>query len=158
MLSPEQSEDLFKELIGAETRALHFGDVSSKLQFQVRILTAGSLILSSSAAAAFTARDNFPWLAPVLALLSAAVSAYNIAFQTSKRAVDAADLHSKWNQLSVDLTNLDSEQSANDAAQRLKSLQSRACDLSKSGTSFAADEKSMTRWQQLVHRDHGLPA
>jgi hypothetical protein len=158
MLTPAQSDELFKELIGAETRALHFGDVSSKLQFRVRLLTALSLILSSSAAAAFTSKAAWAWLAPMLAISSAAISAYNIAFQTSKRAVDAADLHSKWNQLSVELTQLDSEQSASDAFQRFKALQSRACDLSKSATSFGADAKSMNRWQQLVHRQHGLPA
>ncbi len=157
MLNEEQIHALLEETVCAETRAYYFAEQCNRLQQIQRWVTFGSLLLASAAAAAFASKID-PALASALALLSAAASAYTLSFQNQKRAIDAADLHSRWNQLSIEYTLLYADPSSEDAEARLKVLMARAAEASKAGSVFPEDKKSMMKWQRLVHSHHGLPA
>lgn len=104
MLSESQIKRVWEAMLGAEIRANYFAELAGKYQKRQRWATWGSLILSSGAAATVIANlpENWVWVRYVLVLGTAGLSAYSVAMNNQKFAVDSADLHARWNKLAKD--------------------------------------------------------
>src|SRR5436190_24402932 len=103
-LSEAQQARVWEGMLGAEIRSLYFADLSARYHRHQRLSTWGSLALSSGAAVSVLATlpEYLSWLRPALTLGTAGLSAWTIAMQNQKFAIDAAELHSRWNRLSKD--------------------------------------------------------
>ena len=140
-------------MLGGEIRACYFGDLSGRLNARQRWATWAVLILTSSATAVVLASlpPNWLWLRFVLPLLAAAVSLYSVVMQNQKFAVDASDLHARWNRLSKDYEAIWENIYADEAIDRLKELEERATELSKIGAaSFRYNKRAMLKWEKHV--------
>ena len=156
MLSDEELQDLYKDRIGAEARALFFADQASRFHSLGRDLTFATIELSSGAAAGFLGKFNPLW-ASGFALLAAIVSAANFALQIQRRAVEASGLQAKWNQVALDLKALWYTWSTDEASARLAAIQAQEVDLSSKGATFSESPKAMIKWETMVHKEYGLP-
>ncbi len=78
--------------------------------------------------------------------------------QNQKLAIDASDLHGRWNRLAQPYTRLWDDVYFDGAAARLEDLEGRAADLSQAGTSFPNKKGKMLRWQSYVEQQHRVHA
>ncbi len=156
MLSDNEIKRTWEGMLSAEIRANYFAELSSKLGRRQRAATLGTLLLSSGSVVSLLASlpPDFHWVRLVLALGATAISAYSIAMQNQKFAVDAADLHFQWNRQALEYTNLWEDVYRDDASQILKSLEERSAAISKAGIVFGYDEKAMAKWQEHVEAHH----
>jgi outer membrane murein-binding lipoprotein Lpp len=154
MLSEAQQKRVWEGMLSSEIRSNYFADFSGRYYARQRWATWGALVASSGAVVAVLADlpDSLAWLRIALPLATAALSGYSVVAQNQKYAVDAADLHSRWNRLAKDYEKLWENVYANDAQETLSSLDDRAVELSKAGAGFKYDERSMLRWQEQVER------
>ena len=142
--------------MSAEIRANYFADLSGGYHRRQRLATWLILVLSSGAAAAFLAGlpARYSWLGPVLSLLTAALSAYVLAVQNQKGAMDCADLHFRWNALAGDYQRLWDDMYAEDALAKLTAIDNRAMEVSKAATAFPVIKRRLLKWQDHVERHH----
>ena len=154
MLQESQQHRLYKEWIGAETRALFFAEKSSASLAIQRRITGASLALSSFAVVTLAARLD-PIVPAALSVITAILSAYSLVAQHQKKAVDAADLHSKWNRLSMEYARLWDKWYTDEAGTTLDSLEEKSVEISKSSVSFPNDETAMRKWELHVLHEHG---
>ena len=155
MLTDVQQKRVWEGMLSAEIRANYFADLSNGYHRRQRIATWLTLFFSSGAFASFVFKELPPgleWVRPLLALLTAALSAYSLVAQNQKLAVDSVDLHARWNKLAREYENLWDEMYASDALERLQKLEEGGVELSKSGASFGYDKKAMLKWQLHVER------
>ena len=104
MLEESQQYRLYREWIGAQTRALFFAEKASR-SLVLQRHTLASLCFSSGAVVTLAAKLD-PIFPSVFSVMTALVSAYSLVAQNQNKAVDAADLHSKWNKLSMEYARL----------------------------------------------------
>ena len=157
-LSDTQIDRLWKDMLGAEVRALYFAELVGRLNQRQRRLTMTGLAASSGAVVSFVL--EFPGLTPVrtaLPLIAAAANLVLLVQQYQRSAVDAADLHFRWQKLAKDYEKLWENVYADDAGEQLESLTGRATDISRAGNGFPYEPKVMLRWEQHVIQ-HRLPA
>ena len=144
--------------LAAEIRANYFADLASAYHARQRWASWAAVFFSSGAAAAFMAKLPADWalLAPALALITAALSAYSLVAHHQEHAVASSDLHFRWNRLATDYAKLWDDQYAADAPARLEVLAERAAELSKSATAagLANQARRMMKWQDLVEQHH----
>ena len=155
MLTELQQKRVWEGMLSAEIRANYFADLSGRYHRRQLVSTWLTLFLSSGAFATFVFKDlptGLTWVRPLLALLTAALSAYSLVAQNQKLAVDSVDLHARWNNLAREYENLWGETYGADAVERLQKLEERGVELSKSGASFRYDEKAMLKWQLHVEK------
>jgi len=153
MLSESQQRRVWEGMLGGEIRACYFADLSGRLNSRQRWAIWAVLIFSSGATAAVLASlpPDWLWLRFVLPLLAAAVSLYSVVMQNQKFAVDASDLHARWNRLAKDYEAIWENIYADDAIDRLKELDERATELSKVGAaSFRYNKRAMLKWENHV--------
>jgi hypothetical protein len=156
MLTPIQQKQVWEGILGAEIRANYFADLSGQYAWKQRAATWLTLFFSSGAAASILANisENFAWIRPVLAISTAAISLYSVVMQNQKFAVDASDLHSRWNRLANDYQRLWDGMYSEDAVSRLDALLAREEELSKAGTTFPNRERLMEKWETHVIAHH----
>lgn len=159
MLSALQQQRVWDGMLGAEIRSNYFADLSAGYYKRQKIATWAILFVSSGAAVSVLASlpDWAMLLRPVLTLTTAGLSGYSLVMQNQKLAVDAADLHARWDRFAKAYRNLWDDMYADDALDTLKKLEDMETDLSKSGVGlFAYDKSSMLRWQDHVEQQHHL--
>jgi hypothetical protein len=156
MLSELQIKDVWEGWIGGEIRANFFAAMGSRFQTQQKILTWMTLIFSSGAAATFVAGWFPEWVKPVLMVLTAAISLCLLLQQNQKRFAECADLHFRWYRLSNEYKALWDDMYSLEALDRLRALQEKEAELSKSSMAIPDDEDAMLKWQDYVIRQHGL--
>lgn len=152
MLNAQQQRQVWEGWLGGEMRALYFADLAGALRRRQRLVTWAALVTSSGAAAGFLVAHAVVWLAPALALASAALSFYTLVAQDQQRALESVDLHARWNKLARGYEALWGETWAPDAPARLAALDAEAAEASKAGALFPFQEKRMLRWQEHVER------
>ena len=159
VLSELQQKDVWEGWLGGEIRADYFGDMCGRYQFQHKLLTWMTLLFSSGAAATLMT-DWLPrglqWVRPVLALLAAAISFLAVLQQYLRRVTECADLHFRWNRLANEYKALWDDMYSSDALGRLRALEEKEAELSKSGTTLPNNERVMRKWQHYVQRQHGF--
>lgn len=160
MLSEAQQKRVWEGMLGAEIRANYFADYTNRFHRRQRVATFGSVLFSSGAFVSFVLTNPAPWvteyLRPGLTLLTAIISTYSLVAQNQKSAIDAADLHARWNKLAHEYELLWEDVYADSAQATLEALEQRGMELSKSGTSFPNDEAAMLRWENHVLAHRGL--
>ncbi len=160
MLSELQQKRVWEGWLSAEIRANYFADLSRKYHRNQRIVTWAIMFLSSGAAVMFVSvlRDQYPWAAPVLSMLTAVLSAYSLVGHNQKNAIDGADLHFQWNKLASEYELLWDNMYAEDALVKLTALDERGMELSKAATPFPVINRRLLRWQEHVERHHATAA
>jgi hypothetical protein len=160
MLSDAQIKRVWEGMLSAEVRSDYFAELSGSYQRNQKVATWSTLFLSSGAAVSMLTNlpANFSWVRVALPCLAAAVSLYSVVMQNQKLAIDASDLHARWNRLAMEYTRLWENVYEENALDKLNSLDDKAVDLSKTGTSFPNRKGSMLRWQAYVEQQHGVHA
>ena len=154
MLSEAQQKRVWEGMLSSEIRSNYFAELSGQYLLKQRAATWLTLLFSSGAVVSIVAdlSEDLKWIRVVLALFAAGLSAYSVVMQNQKFAVDASDLHARWNKLAKDYEALWENVYAEDAEERLRALDERATDLSKSGSGFRYSQRRMLRWQEHVER------
>jgi hypothetical protein len=156
MLSALQQTDVWEGWVGAEIRANYFADLCAHYQTCQRTLTWLILVFSSGAAAAFLA-DRLPAiLKPALAVITAGLSLWSLVQQNQKRTTDCADLHFRWSRLGDEYKSLWDDMYSQDALTKLRLLQEKEAELSRSSTGFPNKEQLMLKWERFVLEHHGM--
>jgi hypothetical protein len=156
MLSDLQRKDVWEGWIGGEIRANYFADRGSRFQTEQKVLTLLTLLFSSGAAVTFIG-DWLPrWVKPVLMLLTAAISFYLLLQQNQKRVTECSDLHFRWSRLADEYKALWDDMYSPDALAKLRSLEEKEAELSKSSMAIPNDERAMLKWQDYVIGQHRL--
>ena len=152
MLSETQSRRVWERMLAAEIRANYFADLASRLHHYQRTATWATLVLSSGAAVSVMAAlpAEFAWVRVILTLAVAAVSIYSVVRQNQKFAVDAADLHQRWDRLAREYESVWENIYTEDALARLNAIEERESEVSKSSSAFRYDEKRMLKWENHV--------
>jgi outer membrane murein-binding lipoprotein Lpp len=158
MLSEAQQKRVWEGMLGAEIRANYFADLSGRLQGRQRAAVWAGLVLSLSAVVSVAASLPAPysWIRLVLTVATAGIIAYSVVLQNQKFAVDASDLHARWNRLSNDYERLWVDVYANDGEARLSMLEDHKAELSKAGSGFKYDQGRILKWETHVVA-HRLP-
>jgi hypothetical protein len=158
MLSDLQRKDVWEGWLGGEIRANYFADMAGRFQTEQKILTWMTLVFSSGAAGSFIA-DWFPlWVKPVLMLLTAVISLYMLLQKNQKRITECADLHFRWSRISNEYKALWDDMYSSSALDRLRELEEKEAELSKSSMVIPNNGQAMLKWQDYVIRQHGLTA
>jgi len=153
-LSEAQQKRVWEGMLGAEIRANYFADLWSLYLNKQRLATWAAVLFSSGAVVSVVVDlgPGFSWIRFVLTLASAGINAYLVVVQNQKFAVDASDLHSRWNRLAKEYEALWENVYADNAQERLRELDEETTQLSKAGSGFRYDEHRMLRWEEHVLR------
>ena len=160
MLSALEQKRVWDGMLAAEIRANYFADLCGRYQRKQRVLTWATLLFSSGALATLISDwvpRNFSWVRPVLAFLTAALSLWLLTAKNERSAIECSDLHFKWNTLTRDFDDLWDDMYSDSAATRLRELERRAAEYSRTGTAFPNKRRLMIKWQDHVVQ-HRLPA
>ncbi|MBI4346866.1 MAG: hypothetical protein HY553_08420 [Elusimicrobia bacterium] len=159
MLSELQRKRVWEGWFKGEVRANYFADLSGRYRRRQRTATWLTLLLSSGAFGTLLAQlpPRYGFAPMLLAALTAAVSLWSLVAQNQQHAVDAADLHHRWNRLASDYRYLWDEMYAEDAIARLAILDERAADLSKAGTAFPVRGRLIAKWHRHVKEQYTAP-
>jgi hypothetical protein len=154
MLSESQQKRVWEGMLSAEIRSNYFAELSAGYLRRQRASTWITLLFSSGAAISILSNlgDELKWIQLVLTLVAAGVSAYSLVMQNQKFALDASDLHARWNRAAKDFEAIWEDVYADDAAERLNAVDERTTDLSKAGASFPYSRRKMLHWQEHVER------
>jgi len=159
VLSESQQKDVWEGWLGGEIRSTYFADMAQRYQTRQTFLTWTTLLLSSGAAASLLS-DWLPvelhWVRAVLAVLTAGVSFAMLLQQNQKRITECADLHFRWHRLASEYKGLWQDMYADTATARLRELEEREAELSKSSMSIPNRKRIMLKWQDYVEEQHGL--
>jgi hypothetical protein len=158
MLSELQQKDVWEGWLGAEIRANYFADLCGRYRTEQKTLT-WLILVSSSGSLIALLSDQLPqwqWVKPVLAFLAAGASLYLLIQQNQKGSTDSADLHSRWATLANQYRALWDDMYSGDAVEKLRELEEKEIELSKSSTAFPNNERKMLKWQNHVQKHHHL--
>jgi hypothetical protein len=153
MLSDLEQRRVWEGLLGAETRSQYFADLCGRYQRKQKYLTWGILLLSSGAFAAFVthwASQTVPWLPAVLALSTAGLSLFSLVAKNERNSIDCNELHFKQNTLAREFEDLWDDMYSDLAATKLKELEVRAIEYSRTATSFPNRAAVMLKWENHV--------
>lgn len=154
MLTELQQKRVWEGMLSSAIRANYFADIAGRFHRRQRAATWLTLFLSSGALVSILYKDLPEGPALLVragpTLLAAGISGYLLAVQNQKHAVDCADLHYRWNRLASDFENLWDDMYSPEALDRLKKLEEKAAELSKSATGLPNDEKAMAKWEDHV--------
>jgi hypothetical protein len=135
----------------AEVCAGYFAELSGMYRERQTVATWLTLALSSGAVVAlFKVPAQQEWLVAVMAALAAIISLYSVVANNHQRATECADMHFRWSRLSNDYRTLWIDQHSEMASDRLRDLENRRAEISKSGTVFPNDQKRIRRWYEQV--------
>lgn len=157
MLNDAQLQTVWDSWIGAEIRASYFAALSASYRSRQRLLTIGTLVLSSGAFLSVVSAlpDQYKWVRAVLTLCAALLSAISLVSRNESASLDSADLHFRWNTLAMDYGALWADPHTSDAAQTLNQLQKREAEISKSSAAQPANTRMLKAAQANVHLHHG---
>ncbi|MBI4876782.1 MAG: hypothetical protein HY822_19265 [Acidobacteria bacterium] len=159
-MSDEQIRRVWEGLLTSEILANYFAELANGYHRRQRLTTWAALVLSSGTLVSLllSVPDNWVWLRPFLALLTAGISAYSVAVQNQKLATDSADLYAKWDKLASEFQAIWENVHADDALQRLFRCEETQREISKAATAFPNREKRMLKWQAYVEERHRASA
>ncbi len=151
MLSEAQIRRVWEGLYEAKVRANYFAELSGKYQDRQKLATGMSLFFASGVVVTLLLRH--PQLGSVIALLATAVSVYSVVAQNSTRAVESADLYTRWDKAAADYQAIWENVWAEDAAARLQAADDKARETSRSSIPLPANKKALMRWCEHVERE-----
>jgi len=150
MLNESQVSRMWENMLAAEARALYFADLASRYTRQKQVITGLSFFLSSGAAATVIAKSP-TWVPVVLAVVSAAASAYSMAVGLDRKMGTMAKLHSTWNRIATEYDRLWNHAYDEDAESQLDSIIQREKEPSElAATEAPNDQRLLGKWQDHV--------
>jgi hypothetical protein len=102
MLTPAERQRVWHNLYTSEVRNHYYARLSGRYQRQGTALTWFNLVLSGGAAGTFvssTIAKPYPFVPPMLAIVSAGISAYSLLAKKERKGIDASKLSQKYSQL-----------------------------------------------------------
>jgi hypothetical protein len=156
MLTDHQITSVWEHLLAAETRALYFGDLTSRYTTQKQWITGVSFFLSSGAAAAIIAKAP-PAIPAILALVVAAATAYAMAMNLDGRIRTMAQLQASWSHIAARYDALWNHLYDDEAEAELLDLIDREREPSQlAALSAPYNEHLLRKWQDRVFALHHL--
>jgi hypothetical protein len=135
---------------------MYFGDLASRYSTRKQGITFASFFLSSSAAAKLIAKLP-AWVAIILALSVAAMTAYSVAISLDSKIRTVSKLHYAWNQLGGEYYWLWNHTFSDSADSDFHDLMRREHDLSEIATTDAPNNEALlAHWQDQVFKLHHL--
>lgn len=150
MVSEIERRVIWEGWFSSEVCAGYFAELSGIYRRRQTVSTWTTLFFSSGAVAAAIGamRGEYEMLVLLFAVLSAGVSLYSVVAHNHQRATDSADMQFRWARLANDYRSLWIDQHAEDATDRLRDLESRRDEISKSGAAFPNKQKHIRRWYE----------
>jgi hypothetical protein len=156
MLTADQITRVWENMLASEARSHYFGDLTTRYTRRKQLITGLSFFLSSGAAATVIAKMP-SWVPVLLALGSAAITAYAMAVNLDGLIATMAKLHSSWNQISSDYDRLWNHAYDEDAEHKLDEIIGKEKVASElAATDAPNDQKPLGQWQQRVFVLHQL--
>jgi hypothetical protein len=150
MLNEFQTDQVWKNMLAAETRSLYFADLAARYTRQKQWITGASFFLASGAAASLIGKLP-TWVPLVASILAAMASAYSMAVGLDRRIGIMAKLHSDWGRIATDYQHLWNHTFEPDAEARLDELARREIEPSELATTEAPnDQMLLGQWQDRV--------
>lgn len=152
MLSQAQIQRVWEGMLLAEMRALYYADLAVRSNARQRYATWATVVASSAALASVVTQvpEGYGWIRPALALATALLSGYALAMQVQKRAVDASDLHYRWNLLAQEYGAIWENVYAEDGPERLRAADATAAEISEASHQLPYKKRLMAKWQEHV--------
>jgi len=161
MLTVLEQQRVWDGLLAAETRAHYFADLCGRYHRKQKYLTWATLLFSSGALGTLV-RDWLPnylsWLPAVLALGTVALSLWSLIAKNEKSSIDCSDLHFKQNTLAREFEDLWDDMYSDSTPAKLRQLESRAAEYSRTATGFPNKAKLMLKWENHVIQNRYRPA
>jgi hypothetical protein len=156
MLNDFQIGEVWDEMLASESRSLYFADLASRYTVQKQWITGASFFLASGAAATVVGKAP-EWLPATLAVVVALVTAYSIAVNLDGKIKTMCSLHSMWDRIATDYTDLWSNVHSDEAQDRLRRIVEMSRTASEMAVSEAPnDQKLLAMWQDRVFALHHL--
>ncbi len=153
MANEEQRTRVWENWLSAEMRANCFADLSSSNREWQKWATYLTLLFSSGALLSIVAQHA--WLPPVLALVTSVLSLYLVISRYEHNAVDASELHARWNRIASTYRDLwENLEGEPNIRERLLELDEVKAELSDAGLRFGRNEKRMAKWYDHVVSHH----
>ena len=153
MLDEAQLDAVWRDMLGAETRALYYADLAVRLTRKKQWIMGSILFLSSGAAVTAFAKQA-PWLPSSLALAVAGLTAYSISANLEGALATLQKLNASWVRIQNDYERLWSHTYADDAERELEKIRELERSASEMGTGTAYEPKLVEKWQDWVNRLH----
>jgi len=156
MLTEDQIRQVWSGLLGAETRALYFGDFARRYARRKQVITGCTFFLASGAAATLVAKAP-AWVPTLFTVVLALISSYVMAVGLDRKIATLVKLHAAWSQIAHDYERLWNHTYADDAEDQLNAIIAREKDPSELATTDAPyDEPLLEHWQQRVFQLYHL--
>ncbi|MBI3770600.1 MAG: hypothetical protein HY271_19190 [Deltaproteobacteria bacterium] len=155
MLSQAQIQRVWEGMLLAEMRALYFADLATQYNARQRHATWTTLVASSAAFASIIAHvpPEYGWIRVAATFFTAVLSGYSLAMQVQRRAVEASDLHYRWNQVGREYSAIWENVEASDAFERLQKADTAVAELSKVSLQLPYRKSLMEKWQRHVEAE-----
>lgn len=156
MLTEDQITRVWEHMLAAEVRTLYFADLAATYTRRKQWIAGLTFFLSSGAAATLLAR--LPIAVPlILAIITAAMSAYTIAGNLDAKIATMAKLHAAWHVIATQYDQLWNHVWLDDAEDQLHRLLEREREPSELAVTTAPhDERRLGHWQDRVLALHHL--
>lgn len=155
-LTDDQVRQVWSGLIGAETRALYFGDLAGRYARRKQWITGSTFFLSSGAAATLIAQAPV-WLPMLLAVAAAVINSYTIAVALDRKIGTLVKLHAAWSAIAHNYQRLWNHTYADDAEDEWDAIIVAERDPSELATTDAPyDEPLLAHWQERVFQLYHL--
>jgi hypothetical protein len=139
---------VWEKMIESEMRAYYFAELANSYRNWAHHLTFAILLLTSGAAvsAALGLPASFHWVAVLLPLVAAALSAWMLVKAYIANAASANDLHAQWARVAAQYEELWNDVDSQEAPASFQRLLDRGQELSKMGTIFPAKNRRLEHW------------
>lgn len=156
MLNEFQINRVWESMLAAEARSLYFGDLASRYTRRKQWITGTSFFLASGAAASLIAKAP-SWVALVMALVVAALTAYAMAVNLDGSIGTMAKLHYSWSGIASEYDRLWNHTYQEDAESELYRIMEREKESSELATTDAPnDQQLLGKWQDQVFKLYRL--
>lgn len=95
MLTPAETDSVWRHMVEAEVRSLYFGELASKYSLRKQVITFASFFLASGSAATLVAKMPSEY-AIALSIIAALATSYSLALGLDRKALIMSKLHAQW--------------------------------------------------------------
>ncbi|MGN6592279.1 MAG: hypothetical protein ACTHJX_05200 [Terriglobales bacterium] len=154
MLNEAQLDELWRDMLAAETRSYYFADLAQRVTRRKQWIT-GSILLLSSGAAVSLMSEMSRWVASSMSLVVAGLTVYTVSTGLDGQTLKLQDLHSAWSRIHDDYRRLWSHTFEESAEAELEAIRERERDASaRAATGVTTNAKLVGKWQDRVNALH----
>jgi hypothetical protein len=146
MLSPEERQRTWEGRYLAEMRANYYANLAITCRRRHAFVAWTALLLASGAVLGVIEHQP-AWVAPVLSLVSAALTLYAHVAQHEKSGAECAEMANRQNRLAMDYERLWGSTYEENASIGLVGLEERRAQLSRDAIRLPIDLRRLSKWQ-----------